>query len=294
MTRDDDDFIGQLEGYLDEYEGSTPLPEVVRDAIRAQLPSINQRPSWWPARRFPEMNTVMKWSLAAAAVVVAALLGYNYVVAPNVGSPRLGDPAPTPESTSIPTPPVMIGGELDAGTYRITRVEGVDATITVPAGWASVQSYGVGQEADGPESFTAVVIWPSDAEAARVYADPCQWQNGYVDPPVGPTVDDLASALADQPQRGDAVPVDVSLDGYQGKMIELTVPTDIDFADCWSGTFRSWEGRFHSGPGQVDRVYILDVGGQRVVIDAHFLPGTSEAARVEQQAIVDSIQLQER
>ena len=42
MTRDDDDFTGQLEGYLDEYLGSTPLPDEPRDAIRAQLPSIRQ------------------------------------------------------------------------------------------------------------------------------------------------------------------------------------------------------------------------------------------------------------
>ncbi len=68
MTRDDD-FIGQLEGYLDEYEGSTPLPDEVRDAIRAQLPSTQQRPAWWPARRFPEMNSFAKFGLAAAAVV---------------------------------------------------------------------------------------------------------------------------------------------------------------------------------------------------------------------------------
>ena len=52
MTRDDD-FIGQLEGYLDQYEGSTPLPDEVRDAIRAELPSTQQRPAWWPAGRCP-------------------------------------------------------------------------------------------------------------------------------------------------------------------------------------------------------------------------------------------------
>jgi hypothetical protein len=288
MTRDDD-FIGLLEGYLEEYEGSTPLPNEARDAIRAQLPSTRQRPAWWPVRRFPEMNNIMKLSLAAAAVVVAALLGYNYLVGPNIGGPDLADPSTTPPSPApSPTPPVLIGDELEAGTYRVTRLDGVEATITVPDGWQNVQSYGVGQEVDGPESFTAVVMW--DMEAGRVYADPCQWQDGYVDP-LGPTVDDLAAALADQPQRGDAVPVDVSIDGYRGKMIELTVPTDINLADCWSGTFRSWEGRFHQGPGQVDRIYILDVDGRRVVIDAHFLPGTSEAARAEQQAIVESIQL---
>ena len=285
MTQNDD-FIDRLEGYLEEYEGSTPLPNEVRDAIRAQLPSTHQRPAWLPARRFPSMNTMMKLSLAAAAVIVAALLGYNYLVGPNVGGPDLADPSTTPPS---PTPPVLGAGELEAGTYRITRLEGVEASITVPDGWGGVQAFGVGK-GDDSESST-VVIWPSIAEPGRVYADPCQWQDGYVDPPVGPTVEELATALANQPQRGDAVPVDVSIDGYQGKMIELTVPTDIDFADCWSGQFRSWDGRWHQGPGQVDRIYILDVGGQRVVIDAHFMPGASDAVRAEQQAIVDSIQL---
>ena len=39
-----DPFINQLEDYLDEYEGNTPLPEAVRDAIRAELPSTTSAP----------------------------------------------------------------------------------------------------------------------------------------------------------------------------------------------------------------------------------------------------------
>ena len=127
-----------------------------------------------------------------------------------------------------------------------------------------------------------------------MYADPCQWQDGYVDPPVGPTVDELATALANQPQRGDAVPVDVSIDGYQGKMIELTVPTDINFADCWSGQFRSWDGRWHQGPGQVDQ----DLHPRRrrpACRDRRALHARRvRRRRAEQQAIVDSIQLDVR
>ncbi len=34
------------------------------------------------------MNNIAKLGLAAAAVVVAALLGYTYLVAPNVGGPE--------------------------------------------------------------------------------------------------------------------------------------------------------------------------------------------------------------
>ena len=285
MTRNDD-FIGQLEAYLEQHEGSTPLPDHVRDAIRAQLPTTHQRPAWLPVRRFPEMNSMMKWSLAAAAVVVAALLGYNYVVAPNIGSPRLGDPAPTPEPTPTPTPALLSGGRLDPGTYQ-TALGEVSATITVPEGWNNVQGYGVGS----PAGDAVVVIWPSDAEVAHVYADPCRWQDGFVDPPVGPTVDDLATALANQPGRGDAIPVDATIDGYAGRMIELNVPEDINFADCDGGQFQSWEGRYHQAPGQIDRVYIFDVGGQRVSIDAHFTPTASEEELAEQQAILESIQL---
>ena len=51
------------------------------------------------------MNTAAKFGLAAAVVVVAALLGYNYLVAPNVGGPSLGDPTPTPSPTPTPQRP---------------------------------------------------------------------------------------------------------------------------------------------------------------------------------------------
>ena len=124
MTRNDD-FIGQLEGYLDEYEGSTPLPDEVRDAIRAQLPSTQQRPAWWPVRRFPEMNSMMKLGLAAAAVVVAALLGYNYLVAPNIGGRGLGDPSSSPPASTPSVGRHRLSGrrQLEAGTYRVTRLD---------------------------------------------------------------------------------------------------------------------------------------------------------------------------
>jgi hypothetical protein len=281
MTRDDD-FIGQLEGYLDEYEGSTPLPGDIRNAIRAQLPSIQQRPAWWPARRFPSMNNTAKLALGAAAVVVAAFLGIRFLLPGDVG---LGGPDPTP--TPTPTPAVLSGDELEAGTYQVTHEGVAVATLTVPDGWFNVQDFGVGKDSN-ENGFTAVLIWPP-GDFANVYLDPCRWQDGQA--PVGPTVDDLATALDNQAQRGDSAPVDVSIDGYSGKMIELTVPSDINITDCDAGEFRSWEGRFHQGPGQVDQIYILDVAGQRLVIDTHFLPGTSEADRAERQAIVDSIQI---
>jgi hypothetical protein len=289
MTREDD-FIDQVEGYLDEYEGQTPLPEMVRDAVRAQLPTTRQiSPLPGPLRILDMTVTVppaARYGLVAAAAVAAVIAGGALFGGPNLG----GGPTPTP--VPIPTPPILSGDALEAGTYRLTVV-GVVATITVPPGWANVQGIGVGK--DIPDvSFAAVVFWPSDEEVAHVYSDPCRWQDGYVDPPVGPTVDDLVTALANQPQRGESVPIDVSIDGYRGKMVELTVPDDIDFADCDGGQFYSWEGRFHQAPGQVDRIYVLDVDGRRLVIDAHFTPGTSAGDLAEQQAVLESIRLDGR
>ncbi len=282
MTRNDD-FLRQLEGYLDEYECSTPLPNEVRDAIRAQLPSIQQRPAWWPGWRFPQMNTIAKLALGGATVVAAAVVGIRFLLP---GTVELGAPdsAPTP----TPTPAALSGDELEAGAYRVIT-DGVAATtVTVPDGWFNVGDFGVGKNS-GSDGLTAVLVWPPE-DLANVYQDACQWQDGQT--PVGPTVEDLAIALDNQAQHGDGSPIDVSIDGFSGKMIELTVPSDIDFADCDGGEFRTWDGRFHQGPGQVDEVYILDVEGQRLVIVTHFLPGTPEADQAERQAIMDSIQIE--
>ena len=60
------------------------------------------------------------------------------------------------------------------------------------------------------------------------------------DPPVGPGIDDLAAALADlAPFRVTSPPTDITIYGYRGKHLELTVPK-IDFAECVGGNLKSW------------------------------------------------------
>ena len=77
----------------DEYE---PADRVL-DAVLDQLDTTPQRrATWWPARRLPEMNSFAKFGVAAAVVAVAAILGFNYLIAPNVGGPDLEDPTQTP------------------------------------------------------------------------------------------------------------------------------------------------------------------------------------------------------
>jgi hypothetical protein len=288
MNRDDE-FIGTLENYLDEYEGMTPLPDAIRDAIRAELPTTKQIGPLTGLMR--NLNVTMnlppaaRYGLLAAVAVAAVLVGA--VLFGRFGNTG-GEPDATPTPTPIPTPapPPLAGDTLDAGTYSIVRGT-LHATITVPAGWGSIDGRGVGSVASSP----VVIFWPFPDDFQEVYSDPCHWKTSAIDPPVGPTVDDLANALADQALRGDAVPTDVTIGGYNGKLLEMSVPSDIDFATCDDGYFYSWVGRYHQGPGQIDNVYILDVNGTRQVLIAHYMPGTPEAVLAEQQAIVESIDI---
>ena len=43
--------------------------------------------------------------------------------------------------------------------------------------------------------------------------------------------------------------------------------------------------------GEHDRVWILDVGGKRLVIDTPELPGETAATKAEVQAILDSVHI---
>jgi hypothetical protein len=186
---------------------------------------------------------------------------------------------------------------LDAGTYRLDLDQlagggtGFPAFLTtVPDGWHSSDGWALNRPRSGEEvPPVAVLFWDVD----QVYGHPCQWDGTLVDP--GPTVDDLAQALVDVPLRDAAEPSDVTLDGYSGKYLEWSVPADIDFDDCDEGFFESWTAtgwasdRYQQAPGQVDRLWILEIDGSRLVIDAFSMPYSTAEERAEISAMVESI-----
>lgn len=292
MTHDKD-FIGQLESYLDEYEGATPLPESVRDAVRAQLPKTKQSGPLHGPLRYLSMSSLpaaARYGLAAAVILAVAVLGAAYFAGgQGVGGPSAPSATPAPTATPAPLPQ---GGELDAGSY-VARYEPARIVFTVPDGWTAVSGLAVGTEMGDPPREAYVAL----STVQDVYADPCHWRDALPSPGTGPTVDDLANALAVQPTRSGSDPVEAEIDGYRGKKVSVSVPDDVDFGDCDGGEFRSWtqvEGgsRFHQGPGQVDEVWILDVEGERVVIAMTYFPPISAEERAELQGVVDSLQIE--
>jgi hypothetical protein len=284
-----------LEELLDAWMdlGPTAAPDRVTEAASLEARSTRQTAIrlWWPQRRFPEMSNIAKLALGAAAVIVAALLGIQLVTP---GADGIGGPAVTTEPTPSPMELPNVTGELAAGRYFVDdpAVTPVRFTLEVPAGWETIEGGFLGKIADRA-FYVSVSSWIVD----NAYVDPCQWVESEIDPPIGPTVDDLADALADQVGRDGSEPTDVTLGGYEGKKVELSVPADFQVASCDNGELRTWRsggsaGGYNYGPGQRDTVYILDVEGERLVIHTTYLPRASEEDLAELAAIVESIRIE--
>ena len=289
MTRNDD-FIGHLEGYLDEYEGSTPLPHEVRDAIRAQLPSTTQRAAWWPARRFPEMNNTAKLALAAAAVVVVALLGVNYLVAPNVGGRGLGDATPTPEPTVLT--PSNVGQTLAPGTYRVEDTFAKPFTFAIETAWilefleTDVVSL---NRADDPGAD-----WLDIQLIDNVYTDPCAGE--LSDPPVPKTHDGLIRALSAMVGFEAGPITDVTVGGRAGSHVVVMNAMDGDADGCVTGnsipiytTMDNPDDSITNGNSR-DEFWIVDVDGSPVILHGLITRSSNEAADIaETEKIVETI-----
>ena len=77
-----------------------------------------------------------------------------------------------------------------------------------------------------PPNITYVIaFWNVD----NVHVDPCNAAAGELEPPIGPSVDDLVAALSNLPGLEATAPVDVTVGTFRGKEIELTT---LDPEDC--------------------------------------------------------------
>ena len=216
-----------------------------------------------------------RWSTLAACWVAAITLGGCAVA------------SRSPLASVTPSAhPNLPSGQLDAGTYTIPRLHGesIDIQFTVPDGWEGLGGVVVLKHDVG------LGFWVVD----NLYVDPCHESRGVLDPPPGPTVQDLAAALAAQPLRNGSDPTPIEIDGYAGEMVTIHVPVDADLAVCDDQEYGSWTGhgaRGHATPGERDEVMIVDVDGVRLVIDASTFPDSSAEDLAELRLVIDSIQL---
>ncbi|MGB2840517.1 MAG: hypothetical protein WBC76_11870 [Actinomycetes bacterium] len=230
----------------------------------------------------------MRRGLVVGILVVAALTAG----CTSGGSPGAGVSQPSPSAQ-----PLVEGSELDPGTYSLVVQPGLSVTFEVGDDWTA-WAFGALPTEEGaePPSGKAFGFWIIDT----VYDDVCQWQSAPPKAP-GQSAAAIARALAQQSGR-EAVtePVALEVDGYPAVQIDLALSQQMDVAACHQGQARSWTQdpvgvRYHQWAGQNDRVTLVDVGPPEdptvVAIDALWYAETSPAARVELDAVMDSVQI---
>jgi hypothetical protein len=229
---------------------------------------------------------------------------------------------PTPSLTAVPTPgptPTPSAavrdiwsfeplGPIEPGSYFIDPDLDASTPLHVvyevpAAGWSMwVGGSKFSDVGHVDVSITTVVNLVRDGCHGHIWADP----------PVGPSVDDLAAALAALvPFRLTSPAADVTIYGYSGKHLEWTVPDlPVDgagdhghFSECTDGDLKSWVAPFdtaepgdayygYSGPGYREEFWILDVDGTRLMIAAGTSPGSPAGDVAERDAILASIRIE--
>ncbi|MCW2636376.1 MAG: hypothetical protein JWQ99_2743 [Blastococcus sp.] len=227
------------------------------------------------------MSARTLYVLRAAVPLLAAVTVVGCT--PGQDQPSAGDPSAS--STANPgdaVPPAQLPADspLGAGRYVVSVADAPSASplpvLSVPEGYEAIGG-GIGVGAD----HLARYLWVWDVKS--VFAHPCDASPV----PVGPSVADLAEALTNQSLRAGTDPHAVTVGGYDGLYVELSVPDAVDASACPSGVFSLWPGRaerYQDVLGQVDMVWIVDVDGQRLVFDAAHLPDASadEVAELEE------------
>jgi hypothetical protein len=234
----------------------------------------------------------------AALGTVLAVAGGSLFVAGTL-SPSPGAPSPSPSPITLPA-----GVELEAGTtYAIDSADAGRMILTVPGtGWFTIDTWFLGKDVAGlsEPGGSRYDIRVIPYLVSNLHADPCAWIGSVLEPAVGPTVDDLATALMEQPLQNASSVSDVTLGGHAGKKVEMSVPDDFAGETCDGGNYGRWYddddpanyGPWTFGAGQHDTVYIIDVEGTRWVIDTQHRPGVPESDIAELDRLVASIRFE--
>jgi hypothetical protein len=256
------------EGLLSAYlaDGIDVLPDRVVDAVLDEAHRTRQRVVLGP-RRTPVMNSTFKVFLAAAAVIAVIVAGINFLPRNDaaVGGPSSASPLPSPSR------------QLDRMGLGGTNQH---FSVDLPDGWQNGEWIADNHPLGGDTAFFVGLV-------DNTFDDPCAKVERT--PRVGPTVQDLATALGEIPGTTATEPVQTEVAGYDATYVEVALEGPLPCAEFY------W---YQESPGAqwwaiaADErllVWIFDVDGQRIVIGARSYPGTTDDAKAELQDILDTI-----
>jgi hypothetical protein len=235
------------------------------------------------------------------AVVASSLPGTVVVEDP---SPIPGPPSLDPTVTPHPT---FVSGPAKAGltVFDPVGASPIFLTISLPGGWRTA---GTGMFVKGggiAPTGMSIGAW----SIKDVYLYPCRWASGVVaDSGLMATAEGQAEALADwwgqdpkmpptsnSPIAPNATrPTLTTIAGYPASYVEVLILTKFDFGQCDGHQLVLWDTagggiRYGLGPGELHRLWVVDVYDTVIVLDAAFYRTTSAADQAQLQTMIDSV-----
>jgi hypothetical protein len=223
---------------------------------------------------------MIRRTTATASATLAALSVILGACSSTDSSTTTAD-GPTTASTALHQPvdlkPIGAGTPLEPASYAMPLVgyRGPSRVVVdVPDGYFSSGGWFIDDGHGGlaPDEFGNLSFWGA---VEVLDPDPCA-QGPLVH--TGSSVRDLADALLAQRHRDASVPKPVTLGGYRGLYVESRAAGAFERCNGDQHTlFKAYLGstlwQTDSIRGTVDKLWILDVDGQRVVAAVQVMPG---------------------
>jgi hypothetical protein len=220
-------------------------------------------------------------SASKRSLIVASIL---VLASACSGTTSTNSAASAPASTSVEASPqealqavtdVLHGGRYLFGPFGKGSVM---LSAKGPNGWTGYPDWAM----DGPEPVRADAphgIGVAFFSANGVFTDPCHWdwndtgRSDVADQKVGPSVEDLVTALRANTYYTSTAAKPVTIDGYSGQELVLQMPGGSyehcdkdDPNDAGGHVFPfSGPGLYAQGPANRWDLYILDVHGTRLI-----------------------------
>lgn len=195
-------------------------------------------------------------------------------------------PADVTDLTGVPD-----GTILTPAAYALSAYDSATAprfVIDVPAGYEGYRGLfvlSVEKISNGDDAF-GIAYW----SPTGVYPDACTGHG--LAPALGGTARAVARDLAAQTSVHTTRPRPTSIDGRTGWYVEMTVPRHAELSGCDAEDLdyfqaRPQGARHTNTSGMVDRMWVLDAGGEVVVIDSAFAPQASAEHIEESRRMVE-------
>jgi hypothetical protein len=242
----------------------------------------------------PLDNRLARWRVLAAATAVGVVVtacGTDVGTTPT--APAASEPAATGSAAlSGGVLPIGENPQLGAGSYSLSdfpvEVSFDIRTSEPPAVWfpcspsAVEQAVCYSSSGNGNDIVALtfqivdnVVAGCSDQETAEL-----------LDPPVGPSVDDLVDAISNLEGYEATAPEDISMSGFDGKEFTLTAT-----GHC-GATWATADRVTGMGNGEINLLQVLDVDGERVLIATAYNAATPEEDLAIVQEVRDSARIE--